>query len=107
MDTEVASDRPITESEGMLPEEEDCYQIDPTAPTKKMQRTDKLSIPELLALRQEFGISSLSLPPFSRPRHLLTATLSSKIAWYVLYYSTVKLVFLMREFSQFCTLLSA
>lgn len=82
MDTEVSSEMPSTESKS--PEEEDCYQIGPTVTSNRMQRTDKLSIPELLALRQEFGISSLSLPPFSRPRNLMTATLSSKIAWYVI-----------------------
>lgn len=61
--------------------DEDDYQVDAIYPTKKMQRPNKLSIPELLALRQEFGLSSLSLPPFARPRALLTSTLSSKIAW--------------------------
>jgi len=59
------------------------YQVDPIYPSKSMQRPNNLSIPELLALRQEFGISPLALPAFARPRQVKPSTLSSKIAWYV------------------------
>ena len=80
-----------TTPDGQEPEEErdeDDYQVDYDAmpPRKRLQRSQRLSIPELLAIRQEYGISSLSLPIFARPRNLMTTTLSAKIAWYVCVY---------------------
>ena len=65
------------------PADEDDYSFDSTAavPQTKLQRPNNLTIPELLAMRESFGHSSLRLPRFSRPRQLHPDVLSSKIAW--------------------------
>jgi hypothetical protein len=62
-------------------EQEDDYQVEFVQPFKKLQRPNGLSVPELLAIRQGYGVSALALPPFARPRNLMTTTLASKIAW--------------------------
>jgi hypothetical protein len=58
----------------------DCH-VPWVRPDKRLQRPLKQSVPELLALREGYGMRPLALPPFSRPRALMTSTLASKIAW--------------------------
>lgn len=60
---------------------EDNYQVDFVRPLKKLQRPNGMSVPELLANRQVYGLSALALPAFARPRKLMTDTLASRIAW--------------------------
>jgi hypothetical protein len=87
MDTESY---PSPETGAEVPPEddlEDNYEAD-AIQLKKMQRPLKLTIPELLALRQEYGTSPLSLPAYTRPRRLITSSLSAKVAWYVNLYNS-------------------
>ncbi|CAB9529051.1 WD and tetratricopeptide repeats protein 1 [Seminavis robusta] len=73
------ADPPPQDTESCV--EHDDYQVPFLKPDRKLQRPHRLSVPELLALRQGFGVSPLSLPPFARPRAITTDTLASKIAW--------------------------
>jgi hypothetical protein len=96
MDTESVPDlltlavHPTTGEQDLVEREEDDYSFDSSTAgvtphnnnSKKILRPQNLaSIPELLAMRQVYGSSSLALPPAARPRRITTDVLSSKIAW--------------------------
>ena len=64
--------------------EEDSWQVPFVQPQGRLQRPhQRLTVPELLAVRQGYGSSQVALPPFARPRTIATSALASKIAWYV------------------------
>lgn len=81
METECTQEEKIAAAEPQEPEDEDDYQVDSILPLKTLQRPNGLSVPELLSIRQGYGVSAQALPPFARPRKLTTETMASKIAW--------------------------
>ena len=80
MDTESVQEEKVEEPQEQDDGEDDC-QVEFVGPEKNLQRPHGLSVPELLAIREGYGVSTLALPPFARPRRLMTTTLASKIAW--------------------------
>jgi hypothetical protein len=62
-------------------DDDDDLQVPWLRPDRRLQRPLQQSVPELLALRQGYGVSPLALPPFARPRTIMTSTLAFKIAW--------------------------
>ena len=82
METEsMMQEEKVAEPEPQGQDGEDDYQVNLVQPLKKLQRPNGLSVPELLSIRQGYGVSAMSLPHFARPRTLMTTTLASKIAW--------------------------
>ena len=79
MESEITRGEMATETREQ--DSENDYQVDFVRPSKKLQRPTRLSVPELLAIRQGYGASALALPSFARPRQLMTTTLASRIAW--------------------------